>query len=421
MAEERSNVADKQLPPRALDGLRVLDLANPMGLYCTKLLADLGADVIKVEPPGGDPVRNTGPFLNDEPHPEKSLHWFHLNTNKRSVTLNLDSVSGRDILRALIERSDVVVDTFSPGQWDEMGLSYRKLKEANPRLILVSVTAFGQTGPWRDYKASDMVGLALGGIMYISGWPDLPPGYIAAHQAHYHVSLQAAAATLLALYSRDISGAGQHIDVSMHESVPLCLLHAVPNYAATGSIPKRIGNEHKMGSLSLAATGVFACKDGYVDIRFRYIQRWAAFVDWLDGGGMAGDLKEDRWRDFGYRNHPESIRHIDEVLGAFFMTRAKKELFEEGQTRGFEIAPVNTPRDVAEDAHLRDRNFFTPVNHPELGMTLRYLGAPYQLSQTPWSIRHRPPLIGEHNAEIYEGELGYSRTELVLLKQAGVI
>lgn len=408
-------MADERISRVALQDLRVLDLADPKGLYCTKLLADLGADVIKVERPGGDAARLVGPFFHEERDPFKSLYWFHLNTNKRGITLNLDTADGRDLLKRLVRKADVMVETFPPGHLDNMGLGYSVLKEISPSLILTSITPFGQTGPWRDYASCDMVASALGGLMNVCGWPDRQPVRMAGSQAYHLASLQAAAATLVATYHRIMTGEGQHVDVSMHESVPICLMVSVPIYTKTGQILKRTGDQH-----DAAATGIFACKDGYVDFRLRY-QRWGDFVNWLDSEGMAADLKEERWQDPFFRNEESSVKHIDEVFHTFLMKHTKKEIYEEGQRWGFEVGAVNTPQEVAKDPQLLAREYFVSVEHPELNSTLKYLGAPFRLSETPWRIASRAPLVGEHNGEVYEKELGFSSEEIARLKEAGII
>lgn len=399
----------------ALADVRVLDLAGPLGVYCTKLLADLGADVIKIEPPDGDPARNLGPFYHDKPHPEKSLYWFHMNTNKRSITLNLNLQAGKNIFKQLVTTSDIVVETFRPGYLEEKGLGYPTLYGLNSGLILTSITGFGQTGPWKNYKACDIVGLALGGLLHVCGFPDKPPIRMAGSQAYHQVSVQAAAGTLIALYHRLVTGKGQHVDVSMQQSIPICLQTRTIIYEKTRTLPKRIGEDRTQ-----AAYGIFPCKDGYIDIRIQ-LPNFEPLVKWMDSEGMAADLGETKWSDPFYRNTSEAIQHINEVLSAFLKTHTKREIYEEGQRRGLVIGPVNSVAEVVKDPPLEARQYFIELEHPELRASLKYLGAPYRLSETPWSLRRRAPLVGEHNSEIYQKELGFPRQELVSLKQTGVI
>lgn len=408
---------------QALAGIRAFDLADAKGQYCGKLLADLGADVIKVEPPGGDLTRNIGPFFQDEHLAEKSLFWFRFNTNKRSITLNLEHPEGRKILTRLIARTDIVIETYPPGYLDERGMGYLAMKEINRGLILTSITAFGQSGPWKNYKASDIVALALGGDLYPCGWPDLPPLTIAGSQAYHQVSSQAASATLIALFHRLRTGEGQHIDVSMQQSMPVNLQASTLVYENTGAIRKRVGNEllQQAQSVPPAAQGIFPCKDGYIDIaQLSGITWWERFVEWLDAEGADGDLKEEKWQDPFFRSEPASVKHINDILGAFLRTRTKEEIFKSGQKRRVVIGPVNTPEDIAKDPYLLARSFFIPVDHEELGVTLPYIGPPYKLSGTPLAITRRAPLIGEHNSDIFEKELGITKKELIELKGAGV-
>lgn len=394
----------------ALSDIRVLDLAGEIGVYCTKLLADLGADVIRIEPPWGDPMRSRGPFYHDEPHPEKSLYFFTFNTNKRSITLNLETSEGCTLLKRLVERTDIVVETFTPGYLEEKGLGYAALSQINPGLILTSITPFGQTGPYRHYKGPDIVGQAMGGLLYVCGWEDLPPVQMGACQAYYLASVQAAVGTLIALHHRDLTGRGQHVDVSMQQAVPVSLTTSLPVYELTGEIRRRVGDEHRG-----PAWGVFPCKDGFVDCRLR-AHRWRNFVGWLDSEGMAGDLKEEKWQDAELRQR--EVEHIDTIFRNFLMQLTREELCESGQVRRIEVMPVNTTAEILEDPHLAARGFFVDVEHPELGASLRYPGPPYRLSHTPWRMTRRAPLLGEDNLAIYE-ELGLTREELLILKEAG--
>lgn len=406
---------DEGVKDRALDNVRVLDLTDQKGVYCTKLLADLGADVIKVEPPGGDAMRTIGPFYHNEIHPEKSLYWFHFNTSKRGITLDLEAEEGRKIFKRLAEKANILVETYPPGYLNERGLGYLELSKLNPGLVMTSITCFGQTGPWKNYKSSDLVALALGGLLYVCGWPDLPPIRMGGSQAYHQVSAEATVGTLIAYYHSFLTGEGQHVDVSLHQAIPICLQSRPQVYMKSGEIAERAGDEHRE-----AASGVFPCKDGYVDIRI-FVHRWDALVDWLDGEGMAGDLKEERWEDPFYRLKEENQNHIDSLLRLFLIKHTKRGIYEEGQKRGIVVGMVDTAAEVVENAQLKARNFFINVNHPELKDTLKYLGPPYRLYETPSKISRRAPLIGEHNSEIFQKELGLSAQEVSRLKEAKVI
>lgn len=399
----------------ALGNVRVLDMTDQKGVYCTKLLADLGADVIRIEPPGGDAMRRIGPFYHYETDPEKSLYWFHFNTSKRGITLNLEVEEGRKIFRKLIEKTDILIETYPPSYLEERGIGYSELSKLNPALVMTSITNFGQTGPWKDYKSSDLVALALGGLLYVCGWPDLPPLRMGGSQAYHQVSVEASVATLIAYYHSIMTGEGQHIDVALHQAIPICLQSRPQVYLRAGVIAQREGDEHREG-----ASGVFPCKDGFVDIRI-FVHRWDALVDWMKEEGMAGDLTEEKWYDPFYRLKEENQKHIDTVLRPFLMKHSKREIYEVWQSRGVVVGMVDTAAEVVENRQLKARNFFTDVEHPELKNTLKYLGPPYRLSETPSRISRRAPQIGEHNYEIYSKELGLPSAEISRLKEAQVI
>ncbi|MEE8372890.1 MAG: CoA transferase [Dehalococcoidia bacterium] len=395
----------------ALGDLRVLDLTSPMGVYCTKQLADLGADVIKIEPPGGDPSRAIGPFYHDEPHPEKSLFWFHFNTSKKSITLDIESPDGKELFKTLVKTADIVVETFQPGYMDGLGLGYAALKEVNPGLILTSITPFGQTGPYKDFKASDLIGLAMGGFLFICGWEDEPPTRVACSQAYNVASANACAGTLIALYHRDMTGEGQHVDVSMQQCVAAGLQWVTQMYDLQNRIMVRSG---RLG------VPLNECKDGWAMVI--PMVDWDDFVGWLESGGGAADLTSDeRYKDHEYQMRPEVRQHIIEVTDAFTKSHGKKLVCEEGQKRHVIAIPCNTAEDVVENPQLLARDFFVDVDHPELGATLKYPGAPYRLSETRWRIGGRAPLVGEHNVDVFGKELGLTAERMAQLKGQGVI
>jgi len=394
----------------ALGDLRVLDLTGPIGLYCTKQLADLGAEVIKIEQPGGDPVRRIGPFYHDEIDPEKSLYWFHFNTSKKSITLNLQSIEGVEIMKRLVKTADVLVETYQPGYLDSMGLGYSILKEINPGLIMTSITPFGQPGPYKDFKASDLIGLAMGGFLFICGWEDEPPTRVGGSQAYNMASINACIATLTALYYRDMTGEGQYIDVSMQQCVAHALQWVTQMYDLQGRIMARSG---RLG------VPLQECKDGWANMIALF--DWDIFVEWLDSVGEASDLSDAKYKQMDYQIRPEVRQHITEVTDAFTKAHDKRWLCEEGQKRHIIAIPCNNARDVVENPQLVERSFFVNVEHPELQDTLMYPGAPYRLGETPWRIAHRAPLIGEHNTDIYIEELGFTSDDLEVFKERGII
>jgi len=431
----------QETPRRSLGDIRVLDLAGPLGIYCTKMLADLGADVIKVERPGGDPTRNLGPFYHDDPHPERSLYFFHFNTNKKSITLDIETTDGKDLLKRLVKGADILVETFPPSHLEGMGLGYPALREVNPGLILTSITPFGQSGPYRDFKGSDIIGLAMGGLMFMGGFPEDPPRRMGASQAYHEASVNASVATLAALYYKDVTGEGQQVDVSMQECIAVALQFAMTYYDLRKEIVCRRGTENAI-PMSFPPKrnprGLYPCKDGYVNLN--PIGRLREVMDWMDSKGMAADLMQERWvkviEQVSYadsliklfadpvareRYMKEELPYIDGLVANFLAQYPMRQLCEEGQKWRIPITPINTAKDLAEDPQLNSGDFFVDVEHPELGDRLTYPGRPYRLSETPWSIARRAPLIGEHNEEVYEGELRLSKERIRSLKEAGVI
>lgn len=391
--------------PKALDDLVVLDIADGKGVYCTRLLAGLGAQVIKIEPPSGELARRIGPFYHDSGDPEQSLYFWHYNINKKGITLSLEHPEGAAIFRRLAQRADVVIETFLPGYLQERGLAFPELHQLNPQLVLTSITGFGQTGPHSGYKTADIVGLAMGTQLNLCGFPDRAPVRTGASQGHHQASLHAAAATLVALLWRDMTGEGQHVDVSMQEAVAADLQWTMAHYDLKGVVREREGSK------------LFACKDGYV--RYSAGRGWDEMVDWMASDGMAGDLEEPRWQNVLERRAGEA--HINEVLAAFLMTLTKAEIYREAVKRRLAFGPSNTAEELVNDPHLNARHFFVDVEHPELGESFRYPGPPMRLTETPWTIQQRAPLRGEHNSEVYGQLLGLTTAELSRLQQQGVI
>lgn len=400
---------------QALAGMKVLDLTSAMGTYCTKLMADLGADVIRIEKPCGDASRKLGPFYRDEADPEKSLYFLYFNTNKRSVTLDLETADGQEIFRKLVKNADVVVECFAPGYLDNLGLGYSALKEINPALVMTSITGFGQTGPYKDYKTSDLIGWAMGGLMYVTGTKDRPPLYAYGYQAYLMTSVFAACGTMTAHLNRLWTGKGQQVDVSMQECVASQMEQATMKFCLNGEVTERNGAQHPIA----APCNVYPCKDGYWAIIANSPQMWNAFVEWVisEDIGVETLLKEE------YQFQPARHRDLETVLNPiiveFGMRHTKAELYEEGQHRRVPVAPASTPEDVVKDIQLKAREYFIEVDHPSTGPVM-YPGAPFKMTATPWKIIRPAPQVGQHNEEIY-ASLGLSKAELVAYKEAGVI
>lgn len=392
-------------PALALGDLRVLDLTDGKGAYCAKLLADMGAEVVKVEPPGGDPTRWLPPFYQDIPDPEGSLFFWHFNTNRRSVTINLEHPDGQTLFKRLAATADIVVETYPPGYLDALGLGYASLHELNPRLIVTSITDFGQTGPYREYLGSDLVNLAMSGQLYLCGFPDAAPVRPGGHQGWQQASLHAAYSTLIALYFRDMTGEGQQVDVSAQTAIASNLQNTTAIYDLNGVVRKRVGSR------------LIPCKDGH--IRIAPGRGWDELVAWMDREGMAGDLKEERWQDSAVRRNEEE--HFNALLAAFLSKFTKREIFDEAIRLRIPITPSNTSADLVADRHLQDRGYFVEVAHPERGQTFSYPGAPYRHSETPWGIRRRAPFLGEDNQAVLCEELGLSQQEFAALRQQGAV
>jgi benzylsuccinate CoA-transferase BbsE subunit len=416
-----------------LDGCRVLDLTDEKGLFCAKVLGDFGADVIKVELPGGDPSRSIGPFYGDIPDPERSLFWFVTNTSKRGITLNIEAAEGRDIFRRLVKTADIVVESFHPGRLESMGLGYPDLKQVRSDIIVTSITPFGQTGPYAHYLATDLVGAAMGGMARILGDLGRPPVRMSADpQSYFHAGLQGALGSMMAYYHREMTGAGQHVDVSMQDAVELTMMNAVEIYEILGANLVGLGQffvSVRPQAGPLFTRTVVPCKDGYVTLMFGggafagSSQSSRALVDWANSEGYALELKDfdfaTMWDNATLTQEESDARNS--YIARFLMTKTKAELYEEAVKRGVLLAPCSTFEDVLVNAQLEARGFWEMVEHPELGESLKYPGAPVKLKETPWKIHRRAPLVGEHNEEVYVKELGLSKEEMAVLKANGVI
>ena len=396
----------------ALAGLRILDLTDLKGALCAKLFGDMGADVIKIEPPDGDAMRRIGPFLDGKPHRDRSLLFWFYNTSKRGITLDLNQKAGQELLEQLVAKTDILVESAAPGTLAQLGLGYADLKQVQPNLVFTSITPFGQTGPYKEYRSSDMVAEALGGMLWTNGFPDEPPLQGMGLQAYHSASFFAAIGTLSALWARDAIGEGQWVDVSMQEAVAGAVEHVAPFYH------QGLGIEHRRGSLHWSRYfRVAECRDGYV--MHCSLGDWTSLVEWVKGDEQGHDLEDPQWADLTYRK--EHAEHLFDMLDDWAKDYSVAELMEGAQLRRIPYAMVRPPEALVDDPQLNDRGFFSDIEHPELGRTLPYPGGPIHFTATPWRIARRPPLLGEHNAEVYGDELGLDEDRLSALKQAGVI
>jgi CoA:oxalate CoA-transferase len=398
----------------ALTGYRILDLTDSKGAYCTKLLADLGADVIKIEPPHGEQGRNMPPFLDDEPHPEKSLYFIYRNANKRGTTLNVESDEGKDILKKLGKSADVLVENYGPAYMDNLGLGYDVLKGINPKLIMAGITEFGLDGPYRDYKGSNIVDFALSGVMITSGYPGKAPTMLPGTPAYDATSMIADIEIRAALYCRDAIGKGQKIDVSVHEAARTGLYPwSVPIYSHSltpdGPLPA------PETRLAAQIYPVYPCKDGYIRVIALTPRQWQALVRVL---GSPEVLMMPDWENFIYRIG--NAEDLAAIMFEFTTQYTRIELFEAGFREGVPIAPIYDIPAFVNSADATARKFFVEVDHPVAGKG-QYPGPPYNWTETQPSVRRPAPCLGEHNEEIYCVELGLTKDDLVALRYAGVL
>jgi crotonobetainyl-CoA:carnitine CoA-transferase CaiB-like acyl-CoA transferase len=402
---------------QALSDMKVIDLTqNIEGPVCTKRLADFGADVIKIEPPGtGDGARNTGPFYKDEPHPEKSGLFLYLNTNKRGITLDLETGPGRDIFLELVKRADVVVENFKPSVKERLGLSYEELEMVNPRLVMTSITPFGQTGPYRDYEMTELMAFGMGGPMYHKGKADREPVKYGATPTLYHAGAVAAMATAVAFYGMRRHGTGDYIDVSIMDTQLGTMdgrASALMQYQFSGRMAHR-GAPMGVGPAG-TGSGMFPCADGYVHFYGGLrLERQTRMM------GDPPELADPKFYNPETQGDPLVREEYEAYFLSWLVNHTKQEIFELGQEATNVCAPMNTIDEVLVDPQASVRGLFVEVDHPMTG-TVKYPGRPFIMEETPWVLRRPAPLLGQHNAEVLE-ELGYGPEELVTLRQSGII
>lgn len=394
---------------QALSGIRVLDLTHYIaGPYCTKLLADYGADVIKIEKPGeGDGARRIGPFFRDEPHPEKSGLFLYLNTSKRGITLNLGSETGRKIFREMVKGVDVVVESFSPGIMAGWGLDYEALQKINPGLVMTSVSNFGQTGPYRDYKSTHIVTCAIGGWTQTAGDETRERPQAGGWLTHYVTGIIAATGTLTAIFYRNETGIGQYVDISAMEAMSPITVYPTVGYSYIGITEYRICNRFPFV--------IVPCKDDYIGLNVLTQSQWELLCAFV---GMP-ELLEDP--DYAY-GLPlmEKWGEVEDRLTRWFSDKNANEVFHEGESWRIPFALVPTTKEILEFPQHRERDFFVDVDHPATG-EITYPGAPFKMSETPWEVKRHAPLLGQHNEEVYCQELGYSKDDLLKLHQMAII
>jgi benzylsuccinate CoA-transferase BbsE subunit len=402
---------------RALDGVRVVEFTDETGAYCGRLLADLGAEVIKVEPPGGGFARHIPPYFHDQQGPDTSLAFWVQNMSKKSVVLDLDSPDGQVAAKKLALGADIVLDDRPVGYMAERGLGFDALHAEKPSLVYTSVTGFGQTGPHAGYAFSDIVGQAMSGVMTLAGEPQDPPNKVVGTQADVSASIHAAQGTLLALLHAEATGEGQHVDVSAQEAMSMSQETAMQTWDLQKRNRVRTG-ERGMIPVALPAVGVYPTTDGHVSL-FVLAPGGAEFpalVDWMREKGMASDLDEEPYASLvstlnmatitQYMMNPDSaqevipqLAHINEVVKAFIATMTAVEAYEEGQGRNLLVGIVSTPETLATNSQLRARDWYVNVDFDYLQTSMEFPGPPYRLSETP-AVITRPPRLGEHTDEV---------------------
>ena len=403
---------------QALDDIKVIDLTWYIsGPYCTKLLADYGAEVIKIEKPGeGDPARRFPPFLNDVPHPETSGLFLHLNTNKKSITLNLKSEEGKKIFLRLVQGADLVVENFSPGVMGRLGLEYLSLEKVNPRLVMVSISNFGQTGPYREFKASELVLNAMATAMKSCGSKEREPLKMGGRVVQYQAGAMAAVAAMVGILASKMQEIGQYIDVAISETQLGSIDRRGPLLVAsqyTGEVEGRI--EAGGSQWGACPDGVYPCKAGYCDL-IGGAMWWPSIFKMM---GEPEALADPRYGSWEWQTDPERKAEILAVFLPWAKERTKEEVAEAASKARQAAAPIYTTANLLTNPHLAARGYFVKAEHPVAGK-LKYPGPSCWPEETPWELRRAAPLLGEHNEQIYS-QLGYSKQEIGLLRAYGAI
>ncbi len=391
------------------EGVKVLDISQDIaGSFCARLLADYGADVIKVEPSSGSALRQMGPFFKDDPHPEKSLFFLVTNLNKRGITLNIDSPEGAGLFRKLAQDADVVVEGYKPGYLSGLGLGYEDLEGLNPSLIMTSITHFGQSGPYSQYEGEEIVDYAMGAIMSISGTSDREPLKHGGSQAQYEAGLNAAGATAVALLVQTNLGVGQHVDVSTVECVSSTMIGNQSMYSFTGGIqPRRKPLGTQFGQ-------PMPCADGWVLNQAGGGATWNDIADFYE----QPILKEQRFSNQTLRN--ENGEELDALLVDAIKDKGKWDLFEKASRMRMLFGLVQTPEELARCPQLESRGFYRDIEHPVMG-ALKVPAVLFNLSQTPYSLGCSAPTLGQHNTDVYCSEMGTSEEELARWRRSGAI
>jgi benzylsuccinate CoA-transferase BbsE subunit len=404
--------------PGALEGIRVLEIGGELSNYCGKLFAELGADVVLIEPPGGSDLRFQPPYADDREGVEESLEFFYRNTSKRSVVIDIETPAGAEVVRRLAASVDMILEDHPPGHLASLGLGPDRLIGDNPSLVITSITPFGQEGPYAQFAHADIICMAFGGMLWMGGYEDGPPVRAVGDQAYMAGSLFGAVASMIALTHAELRGEGQHVDVSVQEAVAMGLENAAQYYDLEGRIRRRFG-----GTQREAGFGVFPCADGHVFLLASGIggnRFWGNMVSWLLHEGVRGAeaLEGEGWGESAFMATENAKTVFWDLFTTFAADRTKKDLYHESQKWRVPLGPVNKPSDVLSSAQLEDRGYFVDIE--AFGRTVAVPGAPYKLSETPWRMTGAAPQLGEHTDTVLS-EAGFEPSEIEALRREGTI
>ncbi len=395
----------------ALAGIGVLDLTTNYAAYAGRLLADLGADVVRVEGPRGSPLRNLAPYARGPDGERASFAHAFLDAGKRSVTLDLATAGGSELFMRLAATSDVLIETPSSSAPASAAVDFERIRRHNPGLVVVSISPFGRAGPYAGYAATDLTLLAAGGLLSLGGYADTEPLAIQGEQAMLASGIYGAVAALAALYERTQTGKGRWIDVSGQECVAFALEDAVAEWSINARVRRRQGDIARE-----AGTGVYPCRDGHVSVvagRLGTVKAFVALMEWIGASGVPGgaELRAPQWRDFRFRQSSEGVARFAKIFHEFCRTRGKEELYREGQARRIAIAPVNSIADIVHDVQLEANSYFQPQFDAGLGKNLVFPGPPYRMSRTPARRRGAAPQLGEHDRELLREGLRLAQSD----------
>lgn len=399
----------------ALSDLKVIELGEMVSApYATKLMADMGAEVVKIERPGiGDRARTRGPFPGGQTHPEKSGLYLYLNTNKLGVTLDVSRPEGFDLLERLVADADVLIHNVAPSDMDRIGLSFERLRRRNPRLVMTSISPWGQSGPKREWRAEDLTLWSASGICYINGGgpehPEMPPLKAFGHQAGFQGGVHAAVATMGAVFAQVRDGEGEHVDVSIYESLTSQMELFFEFWPYMGMVASRLGQR------PIQPLEIMECRDGYIFVCCVEEHQWRNCIELMGSPEWGSEeIFSDRLK------RAANWDALKVFLEDWIKQQSALDLYKKAQARRIPFAPVSTMGDLLSSEHLKKRGFFVEITQPVAG-THKYPGAPLKYHRTPWEIRRPAPTLGQHNEEVFGARLGLGAARIKVLHRTGVI